>query len=270
MRQLWVPNFNHAEHARETLNVLLALLRELRELDPTRNAKRSDKHTLDNPRRLDPAYCPLFPEPATIRVINADTLNAGIKLAKASANAMQTGDKEHNLYPVIINFTEREKPGGGWLNGALAQEETLCYRSSLYLSLDKRHYPLSSKEAEAIYSPYVVLSVAAVRKPELRRHKKDKLVFRRDRDRNLTKDNMRLVLRMAAYHRHRDLVLSALGCGVYANPPEDVAHCWLEVLREDEFAGHWWRNVYFAVYDRDARNEGNYQTFKRVLQDQKV
>jgi uncharacterized protein (TIGR02452 family) len=236
----------------------------------------------------------LFAQPATIRVINDDTLNVGATCAAASDH--QEWQRGNHPYPAVVNFCRHDKPGGGWLNGALAQEESLCYRSSLSLSLHyDRHYPLSTTEAEAVYSPYVVIiredlasghglleprnyfavsviSVPAIRKPDLRPFRLPnnlrKVVFRHDSDRNLTKDKMRLVLRMAAFNKHRRLVLGALGCGVYENPPEDVAHCWLEVLRENEFSGHWWRDVCFAVYD--PKNEGNYEIFKRVLDGQQV
>ena len=164
-----------------------------------------------------------------------------------------------------------------------------------------RHYPLSGTEAEALYAPWVVvirgdlpsghrlllnagsatgevmdprelpvvsvLTVAAIKRPRLRKvGSLDggwKWVFQRDRDRSFTKDKMRLVLRVAASYGHRHLVLGALGCGVYANPPEDVAWCWLEVMREDEFRGNWWKTVVFAVYD--PKNEGNFEIFNRVL-----
>lgn len=293
------------ETARQTQAVLHALFREL---GTTAEAQAyfSTKHTLDNPLRLDSALCPRFREQIRIRVINEDTLNAGID---AAARASQDDATHHNPYPAIVNFADRNRPGGGWLNGAMAQEESLCYRSSLSLSLDGKrgHYPLSAREAEVIYSPFVVvvrgdlasghqllldshgggamahnlpvvsaLTVNAIRRPDVRQISPlsgsavahDKYVFQRDRDRTLTKDKMRLVLRVAAWHRHRHLVLGAMGCGVYANPPEDVAHCWLEVLREDEFRGNWWRSVCFAIYD--PKKEGNYEIFSRVLHDQKV
>ncbi|KAK0721723.1 hypothetical protein B0T26DRAFT_641533 [Lasiosphaeria miniovina] len=286
--------------ARITKAVLPPLLKRLGRTD---DARYSIKHTLSDPLRLDPALCPRLSRPARILVVNDDTLNAAIKhtLPHASPADMTP--------PAVANFANRERPGGGWLNGAMAQEESLCYRTSLSLSLDasrcSRHYPLSAHEAEVLYSPYVVvlrndfasghrlllnsgsagdavdvrdlpvvsvLSVSAIQAPQVRRisalpgterHDPDKYVFQRDRDRNLTKDNMRLVLRTAASYGHRQLVLGALGCGVYANPPEDVAHCWREVLREDEFGGNWWRSVIFAVYD--AQDGGNYEIFKRIL-----
>ena len=84
-------------------------------------------------------------------------------------------------------------------------------------------------------------------------------VFERDADREMTKDKMRLSLRIAAIHKHRELILGALGCGAFGNPVEDVVDCWLEVLTENEFAGGWWKAIWFAVYDRQG--EGNAEKF---------
>lgn len=84
----------------------------------------------------------------------------------------------------------------------------------------------------------------------------------------LTKTKMRLALRVAANNGHVMLVLGALGCGVYANPPAEIAKFWLEVLREDEFHGNLWREVYFAVYD--SKNNGSFEIFRRVLDGKKV
>ncbi|KAI5286521.1 hypothetical protein KEM55_000277, partial [Ascosphaera atra] len=47
------------------------------------------------------------------------------------------------------------RAGGGFVNGALAQEEALCYRSSLYFTLKRRYYPLD--EYGSIYSPSVLI-----------------------------------------------------------------------------------------------------------------
>ncbi|KAK4172142.1 hypothetical protein QBC36DRAFT_338586 [Triangularia setosa] len=270
-------------------------------------AHQGRKFTLEELPRLDPNLCPHFPKRATIRVINSDTLDAAISEIAALSN--EDNSNEHP-FPAVVSFANDTRPGGGWLNGAMAQEEAICYRSSLSLSLQEKHYPISPNHytAAALYSPYVlivreteqaghkllpfkviqadpkvvsVLSVAAIYSPEVSTirydaHKPgepDKLVvFTKDHDRDMTKKKMRVVLRTAAAYRHRRIVLGALGCGVFKNPPEDVAHCWLEVLREKEFggAGNWWRAVTFAVYEPKPQYEGNLDIFYRVLDGQQV
>ncbi|KAF5583624.1 mitochondrial chaperone BCS1 [Fusarium pseudocircinatum] len=285
--------------AQETLDISRSLLKELGTNDLARH---SVKYSFSSLTRLHPAHCPSYRQPATIKVINDDTLNAAIELCRrAQADA---GPKSQP--PIVVNFANRHSPGGGWLNGAMAQEEALCYRSTLALSLNKKHYPL--ERDEALYSPYALimrddlssgheisslpardlpvvsaLTVAALRGPPVRlftnEPRKDRMrrpssevfeksVFANDRDRDTTKAKMRLCLRMAAKHNHDMLVLGALGCGVYGNPPEDVAHCWLETLREHEFSGNWWREVWFAVFD--PKNEGNFEMFYEVLDGKQV
>lgn len=198
----------------------------------------------------------------------------------------------------VLNLASERSAGGGWKNGALAQEEALCYRSSLYLSLHKSYYPLPS--LSAIYSPSVliirdamsrghsllipteqpanlpvtsVISVAALRYPALTDDKKG---FKNEGQRAETKRKIRLTLRVAALGGHTKLVMGALGCGVFGNPPKEVADCFLEVFRETEFQGGWWEEVVFAIMD-NARGDqggrdgvGNYGQFYRVLHGQVV
>ncbi|CAK7243612.1 MAG: hypothetical protein STHCBS139747_005138, partial [Sporothrix thermara] len=246
------------EVAKQTFEVLPNILNSL----GTR-AKASEVVKYD-PRLLpavNPSMCPRFSRPATIRVLNSDTINAALELqnftsADYLSGSLVTDAKKPGIFlrpPLVVNFASHTSPGGGWRNGALAQEEALCYRSSLALSLENGSYPLGRDEI--LYSP----------------------------DRFATKLKMRLVLRAAAIAGHHQLVLGALGCGVYANPPEEIARCWLEVLKEHEFtaAGHWWRDIVFAVYD-GQRGQGsrmdlgtqtyksNFAIFHKILDGQQV
>lgn len=266
----------------------------------------------------------------TIRVINQDSFDAAIAMPPVilDSGSSDSGSSDSSALPALLKTVDREaeifnhlkatalspsylnsvtaarvavlnmasevSPGGGWLRGANAQEEALCYRSSLAASLRRQWYPIparaglhtrdvvifrtSTADGHALMVPRIaaaelpvvsVLSVAAIRRPATRRagdgqqSSGGRLLFASDDARRLTKDKMRLCLRMAAAKGHTMLLLGALGCGAFKNPSEEVADCWLEVLREAEFAGGWFKAIWFAVYD--TRNEGNFAIFRRAL-----
>ncbi|KAF5583102.1 uncharacterized protein FSUBG_13223 [Fusarium subglutinans] len=92
-----------------------------------------------------------YKQPATIQVINDDTRNAAIELC----HRVQADAGPKSQPPIVVNFANRHSPGGGWLNGAIAQEEALRYRSTLALSLNKKHYPV--ERDDALYSPYALI-----------------------------------------------------------------------------------------------------------------
>jgi uncharacterized protein (TIGR02452 family) len=272
--------------ASETRTVLPDILKHL----PDIHAAKSEALYLSTQPVLKPSECPrrTASGKTAIKVVNDDSFNAAVSLATSKTPASGR--------VAVLNMASHVNPGGGWLKGARAQEEALCYRSSLYLSLHKRYYPF--KQRMGLYTPDVVvirsdmasghkllvpdvtpadlpvfsvLSIAALRAPETRKTTVttaagdivEREVFTDAGARQLTKDKMRLCLRMAAHRDHGLLVLGALGCGAFRNPREEVAWCWLEVLQEAEFQGGWWEEVWFAVYD--ARNEGNFEVFQKVL-----
>ncbi|KAI0441464.1 hypothetical protein F4803DRAFT_414512 [Xylaria telfairii] len=280
--------------ARETKAALPGILHQL----PHIEAETSEKVTIDQVPVLDPADCPRFtlssdPEcrGTHVKVFNEDTFNAAIRMAESLTDPAPT-QPERNQRIAAINLASDKNPGGGWLSGAMAQEEALCYRSSLALSLHAHYYPwtpttgvytrdvvivrssmraghdLLVPQTPAMQLPIVsVISVAAIRRPAIRKVFENgqyrRSVFKFPADRNLTKNKMRLTLRIAARQKHELLVLGAMGCGAFRNPEEEIAQCWSEVLDEAEFRGGWWREIWFAVLD--TRNEGNFEVFDRVL-----
>ncbi|KAK2804177.1 hypothetical protein FQN50_006719 [Emmonsiellopsis sp. PD_5] len=244
------------------------------------------------PPRLAQKFCPGFPRTA-IRIHDADTYDTAIGLAEC-AKFITVRDQK----PVcVLNMANAHNAGGGWKRGALAQEEALCYRSSLSFTLKLRYYPIP--ETGAIYSPTVlviranmnegghklldlsrpervpvvsVISVAALCVPEVVARSVEGMgtreVFKNPEDREVTKEKMRVILRTAAVNQHRRLVLGALGCGAFQNPKEEVADCWAEVFQEREFSGGWWESVIFAVMDDRGEGEdgdGNFGVFYRRL-----
>ncbi|KAI6768183.1 hypothetical protein HG530_006192 [Fusarium avenaceum] len=274
-----------AATAKETRIALPNILSQL----PNIHASRSEALFYSKLPTLKAIDCPrrILSGKATIKIVNDDSFNAAISLA--SSKSPSSGRV------AVLNMASHSSPGGGWLKGARAQEEALCYRSSLYLSLHRRYYPW--KQRMGLYSPDVViirsdqdsghnllvpnvqpndlpvvsvLSIAALRTPDTRNvvlntpsGSVTEPTFARPGDRELTKLKMRLCLRMAAQRNHGLLVLGALGCGAFRNPPKEVARCWLEVLKEPEFQGGWWEEIWFAVFDK--RGEGNLEIFEEIL-----
>ena len=246
-----------------------------------------------NPPCLNENDCPGYKD-VTIRVIEEDSFDAATLLIREIAADGNVDDNlseadSHADRPCVLNMASATNPGGGWLGGARAQEEALCRRSTLILSLSREYYPIPTKSA--IYSPSVVIfrkglrndghklyeldkpdlfpvvsviSMAALRRPELcevvvaRADEADapqeasparKETYKFDSDRELMKEKMRVILRISVWKGHRRIVLSAFGCGAFKNPKEEVARCWKEVFAESEFQGGWWKSVVFAVID---------------------
>ncbi|KAF2685902.1 hypothetical protein K458DRAFT_299825 [Lentithecium fluviatile CBS 122367] len=280
--------------AAETIKVLPDILSQL----PNFDASASSIHHLKDTAPLDPRDCPGFILPADdekagekgtrIHILDQDTFDTALQLQPGttinaltqSATPATPEVQDHATAPTnlptkplkpvaVLNLASEKHAGGGWKNGALAQEEALCFRSSLHLSLHSTYYPIPT--LSCVYTPNVLLIrtaiVAGLRHPDAKDGR-----FAMEGERNTTKRKIRISLRVAARQGHTKVILGALGCGVFANPPEDVAQCFLEVLREDEFQGGWWEDVLFAVLD-NARGDkggkdgsGNFGMFYRALE----
>lgn len=183
----------------------------------------------------------------------------------------------------VLNMANSRYPGGMYLEGEGGQEEALCRRSTLYRSIgpQRNFHPIPNHGA--IYSPEVmvvrksdedgcelltpderwwtsVISVSAIARPSLNAARDD---FARKADRLDTRERIRTLLRVAALEGRRNLVLSALGCGAFENPPRAVAELFRHVLCESEFIGRF-QGIWFAIFDR-AQGSCNYDIFKEVL-----
>ncbi|MBZ4322849.1 TIGR02452 family protein [Streptomyces huiliensis] len=174
----------------------------------------------------------------------------------------------------VLNFASARNPGGGYLNGAQAQEEAVCRGSALYACL--REAPEFYAEHRADPSPFY--SDRVVHSPGVPVFRDDRgellrtpfragfltsaapnagVIAQRTPDRvgripaALTSRAGR-VLEVAAAHGYGQLVLGAWGCGVFRNQPGDVAAAFATHLTgTGRFSGHFGR-VVFAVLDRRA------------------
>ena len=87
--------------------------------------------------------------------------------------------------------------------------------------------------------------MAPIRRPKLDESGMD---YSFDQERDLMKEKMRTVLRIAAARHHYDLCMGAFGVGPgFRNPAPQVAFMWREILfSESEFQGVF-SNVVFAI-----------------------
>ena len=217
-----------------------------------------------------------------VKVQNIDCLYAGVQLKKEGYN------------PAVLNMASRSHPGGAVLTGARAQEETLFRRTNLFRSLfqfapfagkyglrkSRCQYPLD-RNFGGIYTPDAIyfrenekngyalldnpvalsfITVAGMNRPALT---PDGMIAA-----NLVepvKNKIRTIFRLGLDHGHDSLVLGALGCGAYHNPPRHVARLFHEVMDEPEFAGKYQKIVFAILDDHNAHKrhnrEGNYMPF---------
>ena len=189
----------------------------------------------------------------------------------------------------VLNFANAYSPGGGVLNGAIAQEECLCRSSNLYEALTlpyllKNYYKWNSRNTgdmgtdAVIYSPDVtvfrtddlmpedlspwfqtdVITCAAPyydigKKKPVTMEKLEEVFFRRIRN----------ILEVAASKDLDVLVLGAFGCGAFNNPPELVADVFQRLLLQRGY-GKFFKEVLFAIKKSDGRNR-NLEAFRQMF-----
>lgn len=200
---------------------------------------------------------PMFGAHRTLIEVRAETtLAAARRLAAAG------------LEPVALNFASAKHPGGGFLNGARAQEESLCRASALYVCLaGQQMYAHHQAVRDPMYTDWLVYSpgvpvfrddagalldapwsagfitAAAPNVSALRDHDPQRV---RELPAVVSRRAAR-VLAVAAREGHASVVLGAWGCGAFGGDADVVAECFHAALR-GPFRGVFAR-VVFAVLD---------------------
>lgn len=172
---------------------------------------------------------------------------------------------------VLLNFASAMNPGGGFINGAKAQEEDLCRCSGLYpcLLAQPDYYKANRSNDSAIYTDHLIYSPNVPWFRTRSRDQPDRLFLASvitapapNAGAVLTRDpgasdkveaalrrRAGFVLGVAADNGHRTILLGAWGCGVFRNDPALVADAFGTWLESPAYAGVFDR-VIFAIYDR--------------------
>jgi len=211
------------------------------------------RHHLPDETLPDPTLPAAAP---TVEVTRESTLTAARRLGGDAA---------------CLVFASAKNPGGGFLGGAKAQEESIARASALYpcLLTAADFYTFHRQQRDLRYSDRIIYS------PDVPVFRDDKgnLLDQPYRTTLLTaaapnlgailrqqpadaldvpavlRRRARRILQVAAAYQHRTLVLGAWGCGVFRNDPTTVASAFAAALREiDRFD-----RVIFAVYDNLPR-----------------
>jgi uncharacterized protein (TIGR02452 family) len=218
--------------------------------------RRAADGTRTYPPDLRPRWAGSGDAEMSVEVENESTLAAAWRLVREGHR------------PAALNFASARNPGGGWLSGARAQEESLARASGLTACLvGNPMYDFHRASPDALYTDYAIYSPdvpvfrdddgALLPEPYLCTFitspaPNAKVVLERDRSRRgEVREAMRRridkVLAVAAAHGHDAAVLGAWGCGVFGNDTVEVAGLFRAAL-ETRFRGAFQRIV-FAVLD---------------------
>ena len=189
---------------------------------------------------------------------NETTLQAGRRLVT-----------EERLDLAVLNFASAKNPGGGFLGGSEAQEESLARSGGLYACIqDSALYHHHRSLGDPLYSHHMLYSpgvpffrlddgtllgapwtAAVITSPAVNAGVARKNGKSRQKIRDTMQERMKRVLLLAAQQGHDAVLLGAWGCGVFRNDPAEVARLFRETL-DGELRGAF-RRVHFAVYDTE-------------------
>ncbi|AQX11856.1 TIGR02452 family protein [Elizabethkingia meningoseptica] len=207
-----------------------------------------------------------------IEVRNCSSLDAILQLSK----------EENQELIMCLNFASAKNPGGGFINGAEAQEESLARVSGLYESqleaedFYKIHRGMKScfYTDNMIYSPGVpvfrnqkgellsrpvlcnFITSAAVNAGVVKQREPDKVTQINE----AMKERIDKMLALALEKKNETLILGAWGCGVFRNTPQDIAQLFSLHLKgkyKNKF-----KRIVFAVL---TKNEVTLQLFEDII-----
>lgn len=177
------------------------------------------------------------------------------------------------LRPAALNFASATQPGGGFLSGALAQEESLARSSALFTCLENQDFYDHHRKLDdpiytdhAIYSPAVPffrnddhelldeplpIGVITCAAPNLW-HSDIWPIERLALVPDAFRRRIERILAIGLAHGHDAIVLGAWGCGAFRNDPVAVSRIFHDVV--ETFRGTY-LSIDFAIVDTSPGRE---------------
>lgn len=202
---------------------------------------------------------------------------------EAAEELIKTGGKI-----ACLNFASAKNPGGGFLSGSQAQEESLTRASTLYPTLMKyfaEMYEYNRSQHTYLYSDYMIyspdviffkddndlllkhpykmdiLTSPAVNVGAMMQHKRfDEL----EKSESVMVERIDKILSLFLLQGADKLILGAWGCGVFRNDAKDVARYFAHYLTRSGKYASAFRHIVFAVFDQSKAAE-NIRAFEDVF-----
>lgn len=186
----------------------------------------------------------IFSNPVTAKFLNLASAVAITEMDTVSALC-----EYHDGKTAVLNFASYCNPGGGFLNGSKAQEESLCEESFLYnvlskhesfYSWNKHHRNKLLYLNRAIYTPDIifdhgqmhchadVITCAAPNKCAAKRN----YGVSDDQNSEVLRNRISFIIKIAQEQKVNTLILGAFGCGVFGQDPEEVAQIFKDCLKD--------------------------------------
>jgi uncharacterized protein (TIGR02452 family) len=203
---------------------------------------------------------PSSPFQTTFEFTSETTLEAALRLAYQQSDTV-----------LCLNFASAKNPGGGFLGGTQAQEESLARSSGLYpcLTAKPAFYDFHRRQDDLLYSDHMIYSPGV---PVFRDDAGTRLetpyhaafitspapnagAIATNQPQSLNRiavvleNRAEKLLALAAHTRHTRIVLGAWGCGVFRNDPAMVASAFQKHLGLNGLFQAAFERVTFAIPD---------------------
>lgn len=203
----------------------------------------------------------------------------------------------------VLNMANAFNPGGGFFNGARAQEESLGRSTNLIPSLCRyeQTHPRAGgayiHAGQALYTPGVavysdrngvpveqlcevdIVSAAALQFRSGKLVDRDAEAFGFPKDMPLPEPGnehfeaykeyltltVRNILEAARAREVRNVILGAIGCGAFGNDPTRVAEVFDQVLNREDYR-HLFNQIVFAILVSRPQDQRNIEAFRQVFQ----
>ncbi len=181
----------------------------------------------------------------------------------------------------LLNFASAKHPGGGFLNGSLAQEEDICLKTDLYqyIKQETEFYNTASHSKhkgyykdELMYTTGVQIirdanyqlladfvEVDVITCPAPNRCGQ---ILDAEMAKTGLQNRINMIIQAFAKHGCSHLVLGAFGCGVFKNDPKLVAELFAQAIKK--YAYNELKTVVFAIKTNND-NDVNYRAFVDVF-----